>query len=386
MAYAKIPEKEAVLLVRALGLLFNQAGVYGPAHKVTQSAACAVFAEVQRAVAEYGPVEFSVMNGNVLVNGLSDGIDSATGRNLRDKLQIYRLGGLLFLDPLRQEDFVFCIKLFGLPPANLLQQGGLEEVLRKADLKSVRSVSVSYQRVGGNAVTEQVSAVPSDPATPVETASRPAVPGVSRPVGGVGVLDLSSALSGAADEQEPGHDDAASTSSEERKKHAAEMAALLREAAALLEQDAASADGAGHQRMLKTLKNVRDVLDRATTRSEKSIATLADQVGQDSKTIASIESAARRRGIGLKLTRGELVERYAELNQEIVQPLTVSTGVIDMLHAGKGGPLTDAQRDMLRLAAESVDRVNQLVAYMNRIAGLPTNYTPDSGIISETYR
>ncbi len=385
MVYAKIPEKEAVLLVRALGLLFNQAGVYGSAHKVTQSAACAVFAEVQRAVAEYGPVEFTVMNGNVLVNGLSDGIDSATGRNLRDKLQIYRLGGLLFLDPLRQEDFVFCIKLFGLPPANLLQQGGLEEVLRKADLKSVRSVSVSYQRVGENIAMKKAPA-PSVPAIPTEPASCPAVPGVPRPAGGVGVLDLSSALNGAEDEQEPGHDDAASSSSEERKKHAAEMAALLREAAALLEQDAASADGAGHQRMLKTLKNVRDMLDRATTRSEKSIATLADQVGEDSKTIASIESAARRRGIGLKLTRGELVERYAELNQEIVQPLTVSTGVIDMLHAGKGGPLTDAQRDMLRLAAESVDRVNQLVAYMSRIAGLPTNYTPDSGIISETYR
>ncbi|MDD4622841.1 MAG: hypothetical protein PHG71_06350 [Kiritimatiellae bacterium] len=383
MAYAKIPEKEAVLLVRALGLLFNQAGVYGPSHKVTQSAACTVFTEVQQATAKYGPIEISVRDSNVLVNRFSDSIDSTTGRNLREKLRLYRLGGLLFLPPLLQEDFVFCVKLFGTPPANFSQQGGAEEVLRKAALKSVRSVSVAFQRIEGNVITDDEPVSPAGAA--VEPAARQTVVSSPRPAGGVGVLDLSSALSDMGAEQEPAREDAASSASE-RKKHAAEIAALLRDAAALLEQDAAVANGTGHQRMLKTLSKVRDVLDQVTAGSEQSITNLADQVDEDSKTIASIESAARRRGIGLKLTRGELVERYAELNQEIVQPLTVSTGVIDMLHAGKGGPLTDAQRDMLRLAAESVDRVNQLVAYMHRIAGLPASYTPDAGVITDTYR
>ena len=69
-----------------------------------------------------------------------------------------------------------------------------------------------------------------------------------------------------------------------------------------------------------------------------------------------------------------------------MQPLTVSTGVIDMLHSGKGGALTESQRDMLKLASESVERVNQLVAYMNRIAGLPESFTPNAAIISDTYR
>jgi CBS domain-containing protein len=78
--------------------------------------------------------------------------------------------------------------------------------------------------------------------------------------------------------------------------------------------------------------------------------------------------------------------RIAELNQEIVQPLTVSTGVIDMLGSGRAGPLTVSQRDMLQLASESVERVNQLVAYMRRIAGLPESYTPDAAIIRDSYR
>jgi hypothetical protein len=41
---------------------------------------------------------------------------------------------------------------------------------------------------------------------------------------------------------------------------------------------------------------------------------------------------------------------------------------------------------MLNLAAESVERVNQLVAYMRRIAGLPTSLTPDMDTIADTYR
>jgi hypothetical protein len=56
MAYSKIPEKEAVLLVRALGLLICQAGVYGPAHKVTQSAAQSVFAEMDQTLRKWGPL------------------------------------------------------------------------------------------------------------------------------------------------------------------------------------------------------------------------------------------------------------------------------------------------------------------------------------------
>jgi hypothetical protein len=382
MAYAKIPDKEAVLLVRALGILFNQAGVYGPSHKVTQSAADTVFAEVQQTLAKHGPVEISLRDNDILVNGLPGGIDATTSRNLRDKLRLYRLDGLLFLPPLLQEDFLFCVKLFGTPPVNLSRQGGAEEVLRKADLKSVRAVSIEYQRVSGTVTSNSDSSLPTESDT--ETAAPTATTGGPITTGGVGVLDLSSALSSIDEEQKPAQDAEAAASA--RKKRAETMAALLREAADLLEQNAREPNAEGHQRMMRTLRRVREVLDGATADSKRNIADLADQVDEDSKTIASIESAARRRGIGLKLTRGELIERYAELNQEIVQPLTVSSGVIDMLNVGKGGPLTDAQRDMLRLAAESVDRVNQLVAYMHRIAGLPTSYTPDNGVISDSYK
>ena len=60
--------------------------------------------------------------------------------------------------------------------------------------------------------------------------------------------------------------------------------------------------------------------------------------------------------------------------------------MIDLLYSGKGGPLTESQRDMLKMASDSVDRVNQLVIFMRRISGLPESYTPDLEIIEDSYR
>lgn len=375
MAYEKVQEKDAVLLVRALGLLVNQAGVYGPQHNVTQRAARSVFAEVESMVKRYGEIEISVKERRLFVNGSVDGLDDMTIRNLRDKLVLNQLDGLLFVSPLQLGDFMTCVSLFGTIPGKLSEMGGFEAAISHAGLKSVRTVKVDYQRGAGGG--GDPAALPQEPAKVVAVVPR--VPATRA----MGVLDLSSALS---DGGEPPHDeraDATDSSAERRKQRGAALAALLRDTALLLERDLS---GEPQQQVFNALTHVRDVLTEATQDSEQQITALADQVHEDRQTIASIESAARRRGIGLKLTRGELVERYAELNQEIVQPLTVSTGVIDMLHSGHGGPLTAAQRDMLRLAADSVDRVNQLVAYMNRIAGLPVSYTPDMDVIRDSYR
>jgi signal transduction histidine kinase len=159
---------------------------------------------------------------------------------------------------------------------------------------------------------------------------------------------------------------------------------MLRDAAAALERDQGSE--APQTEMSGTLDKIREALSEMAAGSRRDISTLASQVDEDSKTIASIESAARRRGIGLKLTRGELVQRYAELNQEIVQPLTVSSGVIDLLSSGKAGDLSESQLELLKMAAESVDRVNQLVSHMSSISGLPESFTPDREVISDSYR
>ena len=367
MAYAKIPEKEASLLVRALGLLVNQAGIYGPTHNVTRRAAHSVFAELDEMVERYGAIEIALKDDRLLLNGSLDGMDAASVRNLHDRMVLHKIGGLLFLSPTDRDEFLVCIALFGTPPATLVEEkGGFEAALKQANLRSIQAVEVAYQRV-------------SDPDRPEPSVVTPPASIIAD------VEDLAAAWARNFSMQN-GTPEEPVVPSATRQSRAQQLAALLRETAAVLEHDVDLDSDQQQQQFLEASARVREALAEVTRESERHIAALADQVDADRQTIASIESAAQRRGLGIRLTRAELVERYAELNQEIVQPLTVSTGVIDMLGSGKAGPLTPSQRDMLRLAAESVERVNQLVAYMRRIAGLPTSLTPDSRVISDSYR
>ncbi|HRT28258.1 MAG TPA: hypothetical protein P5527_00555 [Kiritimatiellia bacterium] len=368
MAYAKIPEKEASLLVRALGLLVNQAGVYGPTHNVTQRAARSVFAELDEIIGRYGAVEIVLRENRLFLNGSLDGMDAASVRNLADRMILYKIGGLLFLPPANRDEFLVFVTLFGTPPAVLAAKGGFETALKQVGLRSIQAVEVVYQRIAD--------------------ADRPAVPTTVTPpaTATANVEDLVAAWA-----RDFSMQDAASEESVipivMQQDRIQQLAALLRETATMLECDDVGLDSDQRQQQIReAIVQIRAALTEVTLESERHITALAEQVNADRQTIASIESAARRRGLGIRLTRAELVERYAELNQEIIQPLTVSTGVIDMLSSDKAGPLTPSQRDMLNLAAESVERVNQLVAYMRRIAGLPTSLTPDMDTIADTYR
>ena len=391
MTYTKIPEKEADLLIRALGLLLSQAAVYGPRHNVTQSAARSVFAELEQTLKAFGPIEISLRNEQILINGSSDGITLAAGKNLADRMRLHKIDGLLFLTPADSREFLVCITLFGTPPLTLAAEGGFEGAIKKGALRSVRVVTVAYQRVTDEKPVS--AALPAEQPAPVSVPVAPPVavrrPSAKSPV--LGVLDLSADLDDGTEgvTANSGLDGASgggqNPAGQARKKQAADLAALLRGAASLLESGGGSGQDL-HPNVVNALGRIRGILSEMAVGSEHEISTLANQVDQDRQTIASIESAARRRGIGLKIMRAELVQRYAELNQEILQPLTVSSGVIDMLNSGCTGALTETQRELLKMAAESVSRVNQLVAYMNKISGLPDSLTPDAEIIRESYR
>jgi signal transduction histidine kinase len=301
-------------------------------------------------------------------------------------MNLYKVGGLLFTPPLDRQEFQFCVNLFGTPPQKLVAEGGFEAILKRAGLRSIRVVSVAYQRVTGDE-----PAVASDKAKSHFFSAEPVVARIEEAVKPKrpAMLDLSAALNGSAplgtDDSPDLPESAPETrSAQSRRERSAALAAMLRDAAAALERDQGSE--APQTEMSGTLDKIREALSEMAAGSRRDISTLASQVDEDSKTIASIESAARRRGIGLKLTRGELVQRYAELNQEIVQPLTVSSGVIDLLSSGKAGDLSESQLELLKMAAESVDRVNQLVSHMSSISGLPESFTPDREVISDSYR
>ena len=379
MTYSKIPLQEAVLLVRTLGLLVNQAGIYGATHRVTQSAAQSVFDELDRMVSAYGVIEIAVKDNRLLLNGSVDGLDEAVCKNLLDRMVLHKVGGIEFLSPTERGEFMACLSLFGTSPYVMEEAGGFEAALKRANLRSVRIVSVAYRRVGRD--TPETEDEPMFSGAP-DTQERP------RPAAGsgTGVIDLSAAWADWFGLPPPDQSSLVAAAMKARKERTAALAALLRDTAAALERADTPSDEEQYRTVRDALSQIRETILDATRESERQISTLAGEVDEDREAVESIEAEARRGGVELKLTRGELIERYAELNQEIVQPLTVSTGVIDLLHSGKGGPLTESQRELLKLAYDSVERVNQLVAIMRRVAGLPSSFTPDAEIIQHSYQ
>jgi hypothetical protein len=73
----------------------------------------------------------------------------------------------------------------------------------------------------------------------------------------------------------------------------------------------------------------------------------------------------------------DLMDRLAELGQELLQPLTVINCVLNMLATGGGESIPETSRDMVELANESGIRMRDLMQRLLDIVGLPRSLTPE---------
>ena len=78
--------------------------------------------------------------------------------------------------------------------------------------------------------------------------------------------------------------------------------------------------------------------------------------------------------------------RYAEINQELAQPLKVSGGALELLESGGAGALSEPKRELLKMAAEGIERVGRLAGYLKQISGVPDSLKPDQQILQDAYR
>ncbi|MFO7937628.1 MAG: hypothetical protein R6V06_08495 [Kiritimatiellia bacterium] len=380
MRYPRTESTDARLLVRSLGLLLNQVAVYGPVHNVTKTAIQRVYEEVYEKLNRYGVLEFTVKNNLICVNGFSEDLDSSVSSNLVRRFSQLDIAGLLFTRPVSERDFERSIKILARPAAVITKDSGVEALLTAEGVRSVSVVSVAYRRVEEDA--EDIDEA--------ETRSGTAVREVSAAATEDGVFDLSAELMGEAESDLLPFDaglrdeEKRSAEKEKRKKQSSKLAELLRQTAELLEGNSENPkDELG--RVVEALETVRTTLLEMSSDSQIAISSFARDVDEDKDTVAGLEAYARRRGFSLKLTREDLLDRYAELNQEIIQPLTVSSGVIEMLRKQQAGAVSETQDELLKMAFESIERVNELVSYVHTIAGLPDSFTPDSSVINDSY-
>jgi hypothetical protein len=156
------------------------------------------------------------------------------------------------------------------------------------------------------------------------------------------------------------------------------LLASLEQTARETSAGAGSSAGDELDRLLGSVQSeMRSIMDRTAGR----IRFLTDELQVDESAVAALEDAARAQGQAVRITRRQLLEMLAEIAQELCQPLSVVQCSLDMVSSRMLGEVSDSQMEMLKLALESVTRLQGLVEGLRTVAGVPQSLTPDPGVL-----
>ncbi len=440
-----LPENEAADLCKRLGLVLGNAAMYGMAHTVTVNAQATAYKMLVGLLDLYGEIEWGLLEEGLLINGKPVDAGRGTAQVLVDQLRRGGINNFAVCPPLERREFSTFLSILSADPNSPLVADGVETAVVKAGFKSIRVDKAVYERVGSQSARKDpvAEAEPQKPASRGHSrAGTPVRAEKSR------VFDLDSeflsldedtGLAGAGMSVPGGLDIAAQAAhyleqrNEIMRQHSsmvdmvrrcaedpgsledlrkqlldsglsmAEWRVLLAESgvdtgaqrddktiARLLESvEELAAQRAGSDTsspaMTHALETIGREVDSLIRHTQGQASSLAQRVDADRGTVAELERRARDSGVGLQLSREELLGSLAEINQEIVQPLTTSSVMLEMLSAGRMGDLNDAQRDVLRTATEGMGRLEKLIAYLQRISGFPVELAPDHGLLSEVY-
>ncbi len=173
----------------------------------------------------------------------------------------------------------------------------------------------------------------------------------------------------------------ARTSAEDRDRS---VHALLRQVEALTKR--CESEQVDNATLSDSLEDIRNEIDALLDHTRQNASSLIDRLDADRDTVAEIEQQARAKGIGIHLSREELLASLAEINQELVQPLTTSSALLELLSSGRIGPVDGKQQKLVDTASKSLERLENLVQYLQMISGVPRELAPDQDLLRDAYR
>lgn len=127
-------------------------------------------------------------------------------------------------------------------------------------------------------------------------------------------------------------------------------------------------------------------IKKLASRATQSITALKDVIKIEDAQDLSVPEEQRSEVIKARIKRRHrLMELLAEIGQEFCQPLAVIMSVLEMVVSGSLGTLTESQREMLKLASTSSQRLKQLADKLIEISGMPTTLVPDMKLVDSLY-
>lgn len=439
-----VPATDSAVLYKGFGLVLANAAMYGMEHAVTAESLESLFARLVDLLDLYGEIEWGMCDEGLMLNG--NPVDSSRGAAPAFVEQMRR-GNILsfaFCPPLDRREFGMFMSIFSAKPGSALIEDGADAALVRAGFKSIRADKAVYERVRKKEIPTgavKPGAVKTDIMRPTQAGTSRdsgkkrvfdldsdflALDNVNTDdslhtlePGGyaaaaqaaryleqrnevrrqrAGMVDMVCACAGDPSRLDRLHQQLVSCGFSPGEWHSLLQEAGIAEERGLgpskaplqtllrrVEQMAAEMDAGGEHvksttEALETIEQEVDLLIRGTRQQS---TTLAQRVDADRSTVAEMERQARERGVGLMLTRDELLQNLAEINQELVQPLTVSSALLQLLQSGRAGVISDAQSDLLKTASVSIDRLGTLISSLQSISGLPDELCPDTALLQE---
>lgn len=444
-----LPDAESADLCKRLGLALGNAAMYGMEHAVTAASQAAAYQVLIALLDLYSEIEWCLLDDALLMNGKPVDTSRGTAQVLVEQMRRGNIHNFAFCSPFERREFSSFLSILSAEPGSALIEEGVDAAVAKADFKSIRVDKAVYERVGkkgaekkempaetmaatgaGGRAAGGHSAVKAEKSRVFDLDSEYLSLDEGDVSGGVpstfpGALDIAAQAAHYLEKRreimrehssiidmvkrcakDPASLDALREALMSSGVSAAEWSVLLSESGvdrdgggirddAKLEHLLASVETLAAQRsagntesrsMANALESISREVHSLIQRTQGQAATLAQRVDADRDTVAELERKARDSGVGLQLYRQELLGSLAEINQELVQPLTTSTALLQMLSSGKIGAVTDEQRDVLKMASEGMERLEKLIMYLQRISGFPVELSPDSNLLSEVYR
>lgn len=126
-------------------------------------------------------------------------------------------------------------------------------------------------------------------------------------------------------------------------------------------------------------------LDRMVAQVGDAVAKLVDQTEQKIEQFTHKVGGSGEGRPALGISRKAILEFLAEIVQELRQPLSVISSVVDSMKSGALGNLSPHQIAMLNLAGNSTERLDLLIAKLAEVSGMPRSLVPNAKILGAVY-
>ncbi len=430
-------EDEAKDLCKRLSLALRNAQVYGAAHAVTATSVGVLYDQIINLLDRYSEIEWSLADGRILINGVACDLQTAQDilieRMQASDMDCFRIREGLMRPELTQFTQALASGKFDevrkTGCANITVEGSVYARVREGEKEDASRGTGRSDRDGadvqkrpsakGGVKSFDLDAVLGDLDAGDQSGDQPAsgqraevddqiqaflqqkrvaneqmrkmqelVKGASSSSGGLTALQDRFLATGGSQREwlaflaESGIPEAPSPSSTSASPDTA-MHSLLRQMEALTQR--CEEEQIDDQALSASLEMIRYEIDSLLTRTRRNANSLVERVDADRDTVAEIEQRARDSGVGIHLSREELLSSLAEINQELVQPLTTSTALLELLSSGRIGPVAEGQQEVVHTAVQSLERLETLIQYLQQISGVPRGLQPNRNLLDDVY-